>query len=67
MGGVEAPASMTGVPLASRHKAPIPSDGLDYANQLDILIRERTGLAGFPVGPPVSELQETRELVEGQG
>ena len=67
MGGVEAPAPMTGVPLASRQKAPIPSEVLDYANQPDILIRERTDFAGLLVAPTVSELQETRELVECHG
>ena len=47
-----------------KQKAPIPREVLDYADNLDIVIHQRSDFAGFPVGAPVSQVQETGELVE---
>ena len=50
-----------------RQKAPIPQEVLDYADELDVIVRQRSDFGGFQVGPPVSEVGETRELVERGG
>ena len=47
-----------------KQKAPIPSSVLDHADQLDIEIHQVSDFAGFPVGPPVSQVGETAELVD---
>ena len=55
---------VVGEPAAPRCYAPIPLSVLDHADQLDIEIHQVSDFAGFPVGPPVSQVGETAVLVD---